>query len=156
MKLEKQIQEIKTDKNKSYFEARKLIFPQLTQTYAQATKPSSISTTTQTDPNITNIICPPLQYLKLLSTETPMHSTSSSEFTVSTPFSSTQENLLPSPSAIIPTIQSESLLKIHSPITTTNTSPGNNLNTSVLSLETKTCSLTTPNKFLHFQLKLNH
>ncbi|GFV44730.1 uncharacterized protein TNCV_3731 [Trichonephila clavipes] len=146
-KLEKQIQEIKTNKNISYFEARKLIVPQLTQTYAQATKPSSISTTTQTDPNITNIICPPLQYLKPLSSENPMHSTSSSVSTVFTSCSSTQENLLPSPSAIIPTIQSESLLKIPSPITTTTTSPGNNLNTSVSSLETETRSATTPNKF---------
>ncbi|GFW12905.1 hypothetical protein TNCV_3328381 [Trichonephila clavipes] len=76
-----------------------------------------------------------------------MHSTSSSVSTVSTSCSSTQENLLPSPSTIIPTIQSESLLKIPSPITTTTTSPGNNLNTSVSSLETETRSLTTPNKF---------
>ncbi|GFU88294.1 uncharacterized protein TNCV_846871 [Trichonephila clavipes] len=56
-KLEKQIEEIKTNKNISYFEAHKLIVLQLNQTYAQATKPSSISTTTQTDPNMTNIIC---------------------------------------------------------------------------------------------------
>ncbi|GFW76259.1 hypothetical protein TNCV_3800941 [Trichonephila clavipes] len=109
--------------------------------------PSSISPTTQTDPTITNIICPPLQYLKPVCSENPMHSTSSSGSTVSTPFSSTQENLLPSPSAIIPAIQSESLLKIHSPITTKTTSPGNNLNTSVSSLETETRSVTTTNKF---------
>ncbi|GFX21509.1 uncharacterized protein TNCV_1399231 [Trichonephila clavipes] len=51
-KLEKQIQENNTNKNISYFEARKLIVPQLTQTYAQATKPSTISTTTQTDSTI--------------------------------------------------------------------------------------------------------
>ncbi|GFV47947.1 uncharacterized protein TNCV_3044191 [Trichonephila clavipes] len=146
-KLEKLIQEIKTNKNISYFEARKLIVPQLTQTYAQATKPSTISTTTQTDSNITNIICPPLQCLKPVSSENPMPSTSSSVSTVSTSSSSTQEHLLPSPSAIIPTIQSESLLKIPNSTTTTTTSPGNNLNTSVSSLETETRSLTTPNKF---------
>ncbi|GFW06473.1 uncharacterized protein TNCV_2188071 [Trichonephila clavipes] len=148
-KLEKQIQEIKTNKNISYFEARKLIVSQLTQTYAQATKPSTISTTTQTDPNITNIICPPLQCLKPVSSENPMPSTSSSVSTVSTSSSSTQEHLLPSPSAIIPTIQSiyMSLLKIPISTTTTTTSPGNNLNTSVSSLETETRSLTTPNKF---------
>ncbi|GFW66115.1 RNase H domain-containing protein [Trichonephila clavipes] len=75
-----------------------------------------------------------------------MPCTSSSVSTVSTSSSFTQENLLPSPSAIIPAIQSESLLKIHIPTTTT-TSPGNNLNTSVSSLETKTRSLTTPDKF---------
>ncbi|GFV29829.1 uncharacterized protein TNCV_2082941 [Trichonephila clavipes] len=147
-KLEKQIQEIKTNKNISYFEARKFIVPQLTQTYAQATKPSTISTTTQTDPNITNIICPPLPCLKPVSSENPMPSTSSSVSTVSMSSSSTQAHLLPSPSAIIPTIQSQSLLKIPIPTTTTTTtSPGNNLNTSLSSLETETRSLTTPNKF---------
>ncbi|GFU72028.1 putative RNA-directed DNA polymerase from transposon BS [Trichonephila clavipes] len=145
-KTEKQIQEIKTTKNISYFEARKLIVPQLTQTYAQVTKPLNISTTTQTDPNITNIICPPLQCLKPVSSKIPMPSTSSSVSTVSTSSSSTQENLLPSPSAIIPTIQSESFLKIPIPTTTTTTFPGNNLNTSVSPLETKTRSHTTPDK----------
>ncbi|GFW31864.1 hypothetical protein TNCV_5040331 [Trichonephila clavipes] len=76
-----------------------------------------------------------------------MPSTSSSVSTVSTSSSSTQENLLPSPSAEIPTIQCESLLKISIPTTTTTTSPGNNLNTSVSSLETETRSLTTPDNF---------
>ncbi|GFW15742.1 uncharacterized protein K02A2.6 [Trichonephila clavipes] len=128
-------------------EARKLLVPQPSQTYAQITKPTAISTTTQTDPNITNIICPPLQYLKPVSSENPMPSTSSSMSTVSTSSSCTQENLLPFPSAIIPTIQRESLLKIPIPITTTTTSPGNNLNTSVSSLGTEIRSLTTPNKF---------
>ncbi|GFW01693.1 RNA-directed DNA polymerase from mobile element jockey [Trichonephila clavipes] len=145
-KLEKQIQEIKTNKNISYFEARKLIVPQLTQTYAQATKPSTISATTQTDPNITNIICPPLQCLKPVSSKNPMPSTSSLVSTYSTSSSSTQENLLPSPSGIIPTIQSESLLQVRIPTTTTTTSPGNNLNTLVSSLETETRSHTTPDK----------
>ncbi|GFX11744.1 hypothetical protein TNCV_4340891 [Trichonephila clavipes] len=70
-------------------------------------------------------------------------------YTVSTSSSSTQENLLPSSSAIIPAIQSESLLKIPIPTTTTTTttSPANNLNTFVSSLETETRSLTTPDKF---------
>ncbi|GFX57739.1 RNA-directed DNA polymerase from mobile element jockey [Trichonephila clavipes] len=104
-KTEKQIQEIKTNKNISNFEARKLIVPQLTQTYAQVTKPSTISTATQTDPNISNIICPPLQCLTPISSKTPLHSTSSSVSTFSTSSSSTQDNLLPSPSGILPTIQ---------------------------------------------------
>ncbi|GFW60616.1 uncharacterized protein TNCV_569621 [Trichonephila clavipes] len=39
-KIEKQIQEIKTDKNITYPEARKLIVPQLSQSYAQAAKTS--------------------------------------------------------------------------------------------------------------------
>ncbi|GFT29390.1 uncharacterized protein TNCV_757461 [Trichonephila clavipes] len=109
-KFEKQIQEIKTNKNISYVEARRLIVPQLTQTYAQATKPSTISAATQTDPNISNIICPPLQCLTPISSKTPLPSTSSSVSTFSTSSSSTQDNLLPSPSGILPTIQSESLL----------------------------------------------
>ncbi|GFV38368.1 uncharacterized protein TNCV_4949611 [Trichonephila clavipes] len=60
-------------------------------------------------------------------------------------FTSTQDNLLPSPSSILPTIQSESLLQIPIPTTTTTTtSPGNNLNTLVSPLETETRSRTPP------------
>ncbi|GFW57276.1 uncharacterized protein TNCV_541901 [Trichonephila clavipes] len=150
-KLEKQIQEIKTNKNISYSEARKLIVPQPSQTYAQITKPTVISTTLQTDPSITKIICPPLQCLS------PISSTSSSMPTVSTSSSSAQIHLLPSPSAIIPTTQSESLLKIPIPTTTITTSPGNNLNISVSSLETVKPVLLQPViNLLHFQMKLNN
>ncbi|GFT53847.1 uncharacterized protein TNCV_4124241 [Trichonephila clavipes] len=59
-KIEKQIQEIKTTKNISYPEARKLIVPQLSQTYAQAAKSSTLNNSTQTDENITKIKCPHL------------------------------------------------------------------------------------------------
>ncbi|GFT56150.1 uncharacterized protein TNCV_5011611 [Trichonephila clavipes] len=121
-------------------------FPQLTQTYAQAARPSTISTTTQTDPNISNIICPPLQCLTPISSKNSLPSTSSSVSTFSTSSSSTQDNLLPSPSGILPTIQSESLLQIPIPNTITTTSSGNNLNTLVSPLETKTRSHTTPAK----------
>ncbi|GFX48904.1 RNA-directed DNA polymerase from mobile element jockey [Trichonephila clavipes] len=65
-KTEKQIQEIKTNKNISYLEARKLIPPQLSQTYALATISSKQSATTQTDENITKIKCPPLNLLQPL------------------------------------------------------------------------------------------
>ncbi|GFV86008.1 uncharacterized protein TNCV_203881 [Trichonephila clavipes] len=65
-KLEKQIHEIRTNNNVSYIEAKILLPPQLPQTYAQATKPSPISVTTQTDENITKIKCPPLKLLALL------------------------------------------------------------------------------------------
>ncbi|GFW07139.1 RNA-directed DNA polymerase from mobile element jockey [Trichonephila clavipes] len=123
-----------------------LIVPQLTQTYAQATRPSTISTASQTDPNISNIICPPLQCLTPISSKNPLPGTSSSVSTFSTSSSSTQDNLLPSPSGILPTIQSESLLQIPIPTTTTTTSPGNNLNTLVSHLETETRSHTTPAK----------
>ncbi|GFT94149.1 RNA-directed DNA polymerase from mobile element jockey [Trichonephila clavipes] len=104
-KIEKQIQEIKINKNISYFEARRLIVPQLTQTYAQAARPSTLSTASQTDPNLSNIICPPLQCLTPISSKNPLPGTSSSVSTFSTSSSSTQDNLLPSPSGILPTIQ---------------------------------------------------
>ncbi|GFX94153.1 uncharacterized protein TNCV_4291981 [Trichonephila clavipes] len=120
--------------------------PQLTQTYAQAARPSTISTATQTDPNLSNIICPPLQCLTPISSTNPLPGTSSSVSTFSTSCSSTQDNLLPSPSGILPTIQSESLLQTPIPTTTTTTSPGNNLNTLVSPLETETLSHTTPAK----------
>ncbi|GFX90014.1 uncharacterized protein TNCV_887121 [Trichonephila clavipes] len=118
--------------------------PQLTQTYAQAARPSTISTATQTDPNLSNIICPPLQCLTPISSKNPLPNTSSSVSTFSTSSSSTQDNLLPSPSGILPTIQSESLLQI--PIPTTTPSPGNILNTLVSPLETETRSHITPAK----------
>ncbi|GFU30400.1 RNA-directed DNA polymerase from mobile element jockey [Trichonephila clavipes] len=145
-KIEKQIQEIKINKNISYFEARRLIVPQLTQTYAQAARPSTISTATQTDPNLSNIICPPLQCLTPISSKNPLPGTSSSVSTFSTSSSSTQGNLLPSPSGILPTIQSEPLLQIPIPTTTTTTSPDNNLNTLISHLETETRSRTPPAK----------
>ncbi|GFU05669.1 RNA-directed DNA polymerase from mobile element jockey [Trichonephila clavipes] len=143
-KIEKQIQEIKINKNISYFEARRLLVPQLTQTYAQTARPSTLSTATQTDPNLSNIICPPLQCLTPISSKNSLPGTSSSVSTFSTSSSSTEDNLLPSPSSILPTIQSESLLQI--PIPTTTTSPGNNLNTLVSPLETETRSRTPPAK----------
>ncbi|GFT89957.1 RNA-directed DNA polymerase from mobile element jockey [Trichonephila clavipes] len=145
-KIEKQIQEIKINKNISYFEARRLMVPQLTQTYTQAARTSIISTASQTDPNLSNIICPPLQCLTPISSKDPLPGTSSSVSTVSTSSSSTQDNLLPSRSGILPTIQNESLLQIPIPTTTTTTSPGNNLNTLVSPLETETRSQTTPAK----------
>ncbi|GFT62327.1 putative RNA-directed DNA polymerase from transposon BS [Trichonephila clavipes] len=76
-KAEKEIQAIKTNRNISYLEARKLIAPQLSQTYAQVAKPSTFTSTTQTDENITHIKCPPLQLLQpLLSVPQPDKSNS--------------------------------------------------------------------------------
>ncbi|GFU90556.1 uncharacterized protein TNCV_2574891 [Trichonephila clavipes] len=62
-KTEKDIQVIKTNRNIPYVEARKLITPQLSQSYAQVTILSTTTTTTQTDENITKIVCPPLKLL---------------------------------------------------------------------------------------------
>ncbi|GFU70762.1 uncharacterized protein TNCV_493251 [Trichonephila clavipes] len=91
LKIEKHIQEIKTNKNISYPEARKLIVPQKTQTYAQVVKTLTISTTTQTYYKITQIICPPLKLLQRVP------KTSSCVLAVST--STTQANLLMSTSS---------------------------------------------------------
>ncbi|GFV90646.1 hypothetical protein TNCV_2223621 [Trichonephila clavipes] len=66
--------------------------------------------------------------------------------TVSTPSSSTQVYLLPSTFAILPIIQSETMLP--KPILTTTTSSGNSLNTSPSYLKTdKRFFPTTSNKF---------
>ncbi|GFW55860.1 uncharacterized protein TNCV_4390031 [Trichonephila clavipes] len=97
-KAEKEIQAIKTNRNISYLEARKLIAPQLSQTYAQVAKPSTVTSTTQTDENITHIKCPPLQLLQpLLSVPQPDKSNS-----VSALSSATQADLLSSTSSNAP------------------------------------------------------
>ncbi|GFW03921.1 uncharacterized protein TNCV_2050371 [Trichonephila clavipes] len=67
-------------------EARQLIVPQKTQTYAQVVKTLTTSSTTQTDGKITQIICPPLKLLQRVP------KTSSSVLAVST--LSTEVNLL--------------------------------------------------------------
>ncbi|GFT85266.1 uncharacterized protein TNCV_497181 [Trichonephila clavipes] len=90
-KIEKQIQEIKTTKNISYPEARKLIVPQLSQTYAQAAKSSTLNNSTQTDENITKIKCPHLKLLASLSSKQRTNIP-----TVVTTSSSAQTQLLPS------------------------------------------------------------
>ncbi|GFT76673.1 RNase H domain-containing protein [Trichonephila clavipes] len=73
-KLKKEIQTIKTNKNISYFEARKLIAPAVLPNLRQVAKPSIATSTTQTDENITKVKCPPLQILKpLVSVLIQMH-----------------------------------------------------------------------------------
>ncbi|GFV32438.1 RNA-directed DNA polymerase from mobile element jockey [Trichonephila clavipes] len=49
--------------------ARKLIVPQLSQTYAQAAKSSTLNNSTQTDENIIKMKCPPLKLLAPLSSK---------------------------------------------------------------------------------------
>ncbi|GFW24223.1 RNA-directed DNA polymerase from mobile element jockey [Trichonephila clavipes] len=90
-KIEKQIQEIKTTKNISYPEARKLVVPQLSQTYAQAAESSTLNNSTQTDENITKINCPPLKLLAPLSSKRRTNIP-----TAVTTSSSAQTQLLPS------------------------------------------------------------
>ncbi|GFS64197.1 uncharacterized protein TNCV_3945441 [Trichonephila clavipes] len=49
--------------------ARKLIVPQLSETYAQAAKSSTLNHSTQTDENLKNKICPPIKLLEPLSSK---------------------------------------------------------------------------------------
>ncbi|GFW50019.1 hypothetical protein TNCV_2316011 [Trichonephila clavipes] len=91
MENRKKIQEIRTNNNVSYIEAKKLLPSQLPQTYAQATKPSPTSVTTQTDEIITKIKCPPLKLLAPLSSKQRTNIP-----TAVTTSSSAQTQLLPS------------------------------------------------------------
>ncbi|GFV34599.1 hypothetical protein TNCV_1449051 [Trichonephila clavipes] len=74
-------------------EAKKLLPPQLPQTYAQATTPSSISVTMQTEENITKIKCPPLKLLA------PISSKQRTNIPTAVTTSSAQTQLLPSVSS---------------------------------------------------------
>ncbi|GFT57200.1 RNA-directed DNA polymerase from mobile element jockey [Trichonephila clavipes] len=103
-KTEKQIQEIKTNRNITYLEAQKLIAPPISQSYAQATKSSKVSATTQTDENITKRKCPPLKLLQQPSS-TPKPNISQS--IPSTSASSAQAYLLTSTSPIADISESE-------------------------------------------------
>ncbi|GFX82192.1 putative RNA-directed DNA polymerase from transposon BS [Trichonephila clavipes] len=141
-KAEKEIQAIKTNRNVSYLEARKLIAPQLSQTYAQFAKSSTATSTTQTDENITQIKCPPLQLLQPL-LSVPQSNKYPSITSVSTSSSTTQANLLPSASSIKSTTEIES--RLPEPISFA-AAPDNSLNTSASSLSTETRPLTTSNK----------
>ncbi|GFV51577.1 uncharacterized protein TNCV_1734431, partial [Trichonephila clavipes] len=137
-KLKKEIQVIKTNRNIPYVEARKLITPQLSQSYAQVTKLSTTTTTTQTDENITKIVCPPLKLLQPL-VSVPKPTISSSVAAVTKPSSSTQTQLLPSSSFVTVPSLSESQPSI--PLIDTAPTTSNNL--SVLE-PTTTISNTIP------------
>ncbi|GFY03528.1 uncharacterized protein TNCV_3211651 [Trichonephila clavipes] len=90
----------------------------------QAAKSSNKNSSTQTDENITNIKCPPLELLQPLSSKTRTN------LSISTPgvstSSSTQAQLLPSTSSIS-TSNSES----QPPIPTCNDAPSNNMVTPI-------------------------
>ncbi|GFV45238.1 putative RNA-directed DNA polymerase from transposon X-element [Trichonephila clavipes] len=147
-KPEKEIQTLKTNKN-IYLEAQKLVTRQLSQTYAQITKPSIATNTTQTDENITKIKCPPLELLKPLSS-VPQPNTSPSTPSVSTSSYTTQANILLSATSIKPNTQIES--RLPGPIFASDTILDNSLNNSTSSLSTETCPApTTSNKFAALQ-----
>ncbi|GFY20018.1 transposable element Tcb1 transposase [Trichonephila clavipes] len=88
-------------------QARKLIAPQLSQSYAQVTKLSTATTTTQTDENITKIVCPPLKLLQQL-ISVPKPTISSSVAAVNKSSTSTQAELVPSISSVTVTSPSKS------------------------------------------------
>ncbi|GFW18413.1 uncharacterized protein TNCV_1184411 [Trichonephila clavipes] len=89
------------DKSLIDIEARKLIVPLKSQAYTQAAKSSTISTTTQTDENITKIKFAPLIFTSatFISPETKCITSA-----VSTSSSSTQAHLSPSTSSIAATV----------------------------------------------------
>ncbi|GFT10012.1 uncharacterized protein TNCV_1114671 [Trichonephila clavipes] len=119
----------------SYQEARKLMAPQLSQTYAQVDKSSTATSTTQTDENITQMKCPPLQLLQPL-LSVPQPNKYPSITSVSTSSSTTQANILPSASSIKPTTEIES--RLPEPISSAAAAPDKSLNTSVSSLSAET------------------
>ncbi|GFX57731.1 putative RNA-directed DNA polymerase from transposon BS [Trichonephila clavipes] len=99
-KREKQIQTFKTNKNISYLEARKLIGPQPSKTYAQVAKSITMNNSSQTDANITKIVCPPLKLLLPLISD-PKPTLSSSVPAVNKSSTSTQAELVPSTSSVL-------------------------------------------------------
>ncbi|GFS91175.1 uncharacterized protein TNCV_2215041 [Trichonephila clavipes] len=123
----KEIQAIQTNRNITYLEARKLIVPQLSQTYAQAAKPSTVTTTTQTDENNTKIVCPPLKLLQPLRS-VPKPITSSSVPAVTKPSTTTKTQLLPFTSSVTNTSPSKS--KPYIPLIDTAPTTSNNFSTS--------------------------
>ncbi|GFX04284.1 uncharacterized protein TNCV_3974331 [Trichonephila clavipes] len=139
-RTEKQIQEIKTNKNISYLEARKLIVTQTSQTYAQVAKTSTATTSTQTDENITKIVCPALKLLQPLRS-VPKPTIFSLVPAVFKSSASTQAQLLPFTSSVLVTSSSKS----QPPIPLKNTAPttSNNLSTSAAS-SSSTISMSTP------------
>ncbi|GFV95731.1 uncharacterized protein TNCV_1727811 [Trichonephila clavipes] len=141
-KLEKKIQEIKKQAKISPIqrEARKLILPQISQTYSQATKSSTTTTTTQTDDSITKIVCPPLKLLQPL-TFVPKPTMSSKIPTVTKSSTSTEAQILPSASSAA-AISSES--QPSAPFVITTPSASNSLSTSTKKMFTALSNETHP------------
>ncbi|GFW72898.1 uncharacterized protein TNCV_830251 [Trichonephila clavipes] len=138
-KTEKEIQVIKTNRNIPYVEARKLIAPQLSQSYTQVTRLSTTTTTTQTDENITKIVCPPLKLLQPL-VSVPKPTISSSVAAVNKSSTSTRAELVPSTSSV--TVASPSKPQTpNSVIDTAPTTSNNSLSISAASSSSTACSV---------------
>ncbi|GFW00102.1 uncharacterized protein TNCV_3568891 [Trichonephila clavipes] len=110
--------------------SRKLIAPQLSKTTA--------TTTTQTDENITKIVCPPLKLLQPLITD-PKPTISSSVAAVNKSSTSTQAELVPSTSSVTVTSPSKSQ-HTNSLIDTVSTA-SDNLSISTASSSSTACSV---------------
>ncbi|GFT48342.1 uncharacterized protein TNCV_4708881 [Trichonephila clavipes] len=137
-KTEKEIQVLKTNRNIPYVEARKLIAPQLSQSYAQVTKLSTTTTTTQTDENITKIVCPPLKLLQPL-VSVPKPTISSSVAAVNKSSTSSQAELVPSTSSV--TVASPSKSPPPTSVIDTAPSTSNSLSISAASSSSTACSV---------------
>ncbi|GFU21493.1 putative RNA-directed DNA polymerase from transposon BS [Trichonephila clavipes] len=129
-------------------EARKLVVPQTSRTYAQAAKSSNKTSSAQTDENITKIKCPPLQLLQ------PLSSTTRTNLSISTPdvstsSSSTQAPLLPSTYSI-----SSSNSESQPPIPTCNDAPSNSMVTLIESSSSITYQLPHHSPLFHHPLIL--
>ncbi|GFT98874.1 uncharacterized protein TNCV_3792801 [Trichonephila clavipes] len=137
-KTKKEIQVIKINRNIPYVEARKLIAPQLSQSYAQVIKPSTATTTTQTDENITKIVFPPLKLLQPL-IPNPKPTISSSIPAVNKSSTSTQAELVPSRSSVTVALPSKS----QPPNSVIDTAPAtsNSLSISAASSSSTACSV---------------
>ncbi|GFY01365.1 uncharacterized protein TNCV_5078311 [Trichonephila clavipes] len=129
---------IKTNRNLTYLEARKLIAPQLSQSYAQVTKLSTTTTTTQTDENITKIVCPPLKLLQPL-VSVPKPTISSSVAAVNKSSTSTQAELVPSTSLV--TVASPSISQPPNSVIDTAPTTSNSLSISATSSSSTACSV---------------
>ncbi|GFV72183.1 uncharacterized protein TNCV_3278381 [Trichonephila clavipes] len=103
-KTEKQIQEVKSNRNITYLEARKLIAPPISQSYSQAIKSSKVTATTTTDENITKIKYP---LLNLLQQHSSLLKPNISRSILSSSTSSAQADLLTSTSPIAAISESE-------------------------------------------------
>ncbi|GFW07807.1 uncharacterized protein TNCV_3919401 [Trichonephila clavipes] len=137
-KTEKEIQVIKTNRNIPYVEARKLIAPQLSQSYAQVTKLSTTTTTTQTDESITKIVCPPLKLLQPL-VSVPKPTISSSVAQVNKSSTSTQAELVASTSSV--TVASPSKSQPPNSVIDTAPTTSNSLSISAASSSSTACSV---------------
>ncbi|GFU09382.1 hypothetical protein TNCV_143641 [Trichonephila clavipes] len=138
-KPEKEIQIIKTNRNLTYLEARKLIAPQLSQSYARVTRLSTTTTTTQTDENITKIVCPPLKLLQpLVSVPKPTICLPQSLQLIN-PSTSTQAELVPSTSLV--TVASPSISQPPNSVIDTAPTTSNSLSISATSSSSTACSV---------------